>query len=194
MSLSPAEIIGLQIIDITKSVMNEQHINIDHSKMDIYEEWIEMTWTLYLQNEIMLSKSDYRTLCLLETLDISESYYFALICSIRHRNILKEGERVLCRTLISKNPFHTNMLNNINQQTYNGDVICYIGPYINTNEADHATQLSSSRKIEGKMNAMIEIAKNEHKTLMWVMIPPTIFSKENVCTMFLPDTIHDSDH
>lgn len=192
--LTPAEIEGAQTIGVVKDILNGETSS-NSKKANQHENWIKHCWNLYTKNEMNgVNEEEYRSICLSSVLDEYRYYYFALVCSMRFQNVLRENERVLCRPLISQNPIHTSMINNINQQMYNGDVVCYIGPYISAEEADHAPLLAKSRKIDGKILIMINIARAENKKITWVMLPPSLFSIPNICTLFLPHTIDDFDY
>jgi len=192
--LTPAELNGINIMTITKNILTDQPPYIENNRQTHYNEWITHTWMLYLRNEVAMTEDEFRAICHSETLDSAAHYYFALVCSMRLNNTLTENERVLCRALVSQNPFHTNMVNNINQQMYHGDVICFMGPFISAEEANHAPMMAKKRSIEGKIGMMINIARIEKKKLTWVMIPPALFANPNLCTMFLPDTIDGFEH
>lgn len=191
---TPAEIVGLNTISTVRDILNGDSVPNTPDKILKCSDWLNYTWNLYAKHEVMMTENEYYTMCMSPTVDNHNYFYFALICSMRFQNTLKENERVLCRSLISRNPMHTNMINNIQQQMYYGDVICYIGPYINEIEADHAADLAKSRKIDGKILIMTHIAKIENKLLTWVMLPSNLFSNLNVGTLFLPDTIDDFAH
>ena len=197
--LSKSQLTALRDIEITKNICKKQtQHNIPHFPQTTnisQREWIRLTWELYVKSETSfyhLTESHYQKLLLDETLDKEGNFYFALISIMRNNERLKPSERVMCRTIVSKNPMRTNMLYNIKKNSYSGDVICFVGPYKTEEEATHL--LTQHRKTVGKIQLMIDIAKREQKTLKWFMIPTNLFSNKDVYTMFLPDTIDDFDH
>ncbi len=196
--LNKSQLIALRDIEITKNICKKSS---DHSIAHLAQpsnisqrEWIRLTWELYMKSETSfyhLSEPQYRRLLLEETLDEQGNFYFALVSIMRNNERLNPTERVMCRTIISKNPLRTNMLYNIKKSSYSGDVICFVGPYTNKEDATH--HLTQHRKTVGKIQLMIEIAKRERKTLKWFMIPTNLFSNKDVYTMFLPSSIDGFD-
>lgn len=195
---SKTQLVALHDIELTKNICKKSTEFSIHQYIpttDISQrEWIRLTWELYVKSETSfynLTESQYRKLLLDETLDDEGNYYFALIAIMRNNERLNPSERVMCRTIVSKNPLHTNMMYNIKKGSYSGDVICFIGPYKNKDDATH--HLTQHRKTIGKIQLMIRIAKTEHKKLKWFMIPTNLFSSKDVYTMFLPSTIDGFD-
>lgn len=192
--LTKSQVTALRDIEITKNICKKAEHHFPPS-MDIRQrEWIRLTWELYVKSETSfygLTEAHYRKLLMDETLDEDGHFYFALISVMRSNEKLNPSERVMCRTIVSKNPLHTNMMNNIKKCGYSGDVICFVGPYATKDAATH--HLTEHRKTIGKIQLMIEIATRESKTLRWFMIPTNLFSSKDVYTMFLPSTIDGFD-
>lgn len=202
--LSKTQLAVIRDIEITKNIAkntNEKRPynisthNVMHNINLSQREWFRLTWELYVKSETSfyrLNEVQYQKLLFDETLDDEGNFYFALVEAMRLNEKLKPSERVMCRTIVSRNPIHSNMMYNIKNAPYTGDVICFVGPYKTKEEANH--QLTEHRKTIGKIQLMIRIAREEGKQLKWFMIPPNLFASRNAHTMFLPDTIDGFGH